>query len=336
MTTTRDRVRRLAATAGVVLAVVAVLWLVRPGVVENGARSPRVWLAVVGVLLAGRLTAYAVRRATGRARAATVASSAAMALLGAALLAPSFQQRTLDEPFPALAAAPAPPGPAEPAAAPPVASPTPAAPVPVAAAELAGVGHGASGRVALHELDGRSVLSFEDVDVEGTPGPFVHLVPAGERTPDAGLEVGALKAERGSFSYVLPEGSTLRARGRCSCGAGRTPRPWLRPTCPPRGCRQGPRNAAPPPHTVPPWTPTTSSSSGQGQRARTSRAGSWRAGSPPSSWSTSSWGRVLVLGVHAQQGAAAQRPRPARRPPAAGRARGGRRRPRRRGGPGAP
>ena len=55
-------------------------------------------------------------------------------------------------------------------------------------------------------MDGTVVLRFEDVDVEGTPGPHVHLVPAGARTPDDGVHLGELKAERGSFGYVLPAG----------------------------------------------------------------------------------------------------------------------------------
>jgi hypothetical protein len=32
----------------------------------------------------------------------------------------------------------------------------------------------------------------------------VHLVPPGGRTPEDGIGLGALKAERGSFNYALP------------------------------------------------------------------------------------------------------------------------------------
>ena len=84
--------------------------------------------------------------------------------------------------------------------------PPAAAPRELSSARLDGVGHSASGRTALVAVDGTVVLRFEDVDVEGTPGPHVHLVPAGGRTPDEGVHLGELKAERGSFGYVLPAG----------------------------------------------------------------------------------------------------------------------------------
>lgn len=46
---------------------------------------------------------------------------------------------------------------------------------------------------------------FSDVNIEGTVEPSVHLVPAGRRTPGGGgIRLGALKAEKGTFSYRLP------------------------------------------------------------------------------------------------------------------------------------
>ena len=210
--------------------VVLVLFALRPGVVENGVRSPRVWLVVAGVVLAGRLVARVVRRATGRALVASLASNAVVVVAGVALLAPTFQQRTLEEPFPAVAqgAAPAPTATVgavaaavgTPAATPPgvtvttppvAAPPAPPEPEPARARELGagrldGVGHSASGRTALYAVGGRTVLRFEGVDIEGTPGPHVHLVRRGARTPQGGVHLGPLKAERGSFSYAVPRG----------------------------------------------------------------------------------------------------------------------------------
>jgi hypothetical protein len=208
-------------------AVVGLLYAMRPGVVENGARSWRVWVAVLLALVAARLVAVAVRRTTGRARTASLAGNLVLALIGAVLLAPSFQQRTADEPFPAVAAAasgsppsaaasvsPSTPPPTTPATSPPAPSPpapsppapAPAGPRPVAAGELDGVGHSASGRVVLYAVEERLVVRFEDVDIEGTPGPVVHLVRSGGRTPSQGVSLGELTAERGSFSYTLPAG----------------------------------------------------------------------------------------------------------------------------------
>ena len=274
---------RHAPLAAVLVAGAAVLWLVRPGIVTNGVRSPVLWLVVIGVVAGAKLLSLLVRRLTGRAAAGTATSLAVGLVASYVLLAPSFTQRTLEEPFPDLgpvAAAPqgaapqasapdaepspepatqspaasTPPprqaAPAQPQAA--TATPPPAArqsrqaprsepdrpaeaqtPPPVASApasggsskpapaaassarqvssgELEGVGHSARGRTAFYEVDGEQVLRFEDVDIEGTPGPVVHLVPRGARSPGDGVRVGELKAEKGTFSYVLPASVDLQ------------------------------------------------------------------------------------------------------------------------------
>lgn len=59
-------------------------------------------------------------------------------------------------------------------------------------------------------MDGDKVLRFEDVDIEGTPGPVVHLVRSGARSPGGGVRVGELKAEKGTFSYLLPPSVDLQ------------------------------------------------------------------------------------------------------------------------------
>ncbi len=259
----------------VVAAGLLALYLVRPGVIENGVRSPRVWLAVAVIVVVARLVGAAVRRTTGRPAVASAASTLVVAAAATALLLPSFQQRTLDEPFPAAAGA-AQPAVQVPEASPLVASPRvspPAAPAPVTASAareqparaavapartaapgavqrpqtaatpaarparpptsrpaaqattapapapaaadgprrlssgaLDGIGHSASGRTALYDVDGATVLRFEDVDIEGTPASYVYLVRQGARTPDGGVLLGELKAERGSFSYSVPAG----------------------------------------------------------------------------------------------------------------------------------
>lgn len=191
----------------VVCAGLAALAVLRPGVLENGVRSPRAWLAVVAVVVAGRLAALVVRRATGRPRLAAAVSGLVVAGSALALVLPSFQQRTLSEPDPVPAVALA----AEPGVVPsarrePGPPPAPVAARTVSRGELRGVGHSASGRTVLTESGTRLVLRFEGVDIEGTPGPYVHLVRRGARTPDGGVPLGALKAERGSFAYEVPAG----------------------------------------------------------------------------------------------------------------------------------
>ena len=220
--TRAPRWRGLLARAVVVAAGVAALHALRPGVLENGVRSPRVWLAVLVTLLLARGAALLVRHRTPWPRAGAVASTLVVALAAVLLLAPSFRQRTVDEPFPAVAVAAAAPAAPAPAAVP---SPPPAEPVAVAVASgsLEGVGHAASGRVVVYRVADRLVLRFEDVDVEGTPAPYVHLVPSGAQDPDGGTLLGGLTAERGSFSYELPAGEELPTSVLVWCRTFATP-----------------------------------------------------------------------------------------------------------------
>jgi hypothetical protein len=198
-----------------------VLWLVRPGVVENAARSPVAWLVGLGILAAAvGVRALAVRLGA-RPLAARVLSSALALALIAVVLAPSFRQRTLVEDLPdaLVAATPtttpvataSPRATRTPASARPTATsaPTPAAPVLDRSGPLDGIGHSARGTVRIRTAADGTYLLFEDVDIEGTVEPSVHLVPDGRRTPRDGVRIGDLKAEKGTFAYRLPEGIDL-------------------------------------------------------------------------------------------------------------------------------
>jgi hypothetical protein len=161
-------------------------------------------LLVLAVAVGARLLRWLVLRLTGSMAWAGGTSTVAVLVVVAAVLAPSFQQRTVEEADPFSAAAGA-------AAVLPQASGAPLATPPasltrtVATGALQGLGHRADGVVQVEERDGRAVLRFVEVDLEGTPGPEVHLVPRGATTPDGGVRLGELTAERGSFSYPLPD-----------------------------------------------------------------------------------------------------------------------------------
>jgi hypothetical protein len=120
---------------------------------------------------------------------------------------PSAAAPTSAAASPSAAALPA--APVETATARPAAS----APAPkrLSGGRLDGIGHTASGSTSLYEIDGRGVLRFDDVDIEGTPGPYVYLVPRGAREPEGGVLIGPLKAERGSFSQAVPVSVDLDA-----------------------------------------------------------------------------------------------------------------------------
>lgn len=250
---------RRAAMPLAALAGFGLLWVVRPGVVENAARSPVAWAVIAGTLLAGLGVRVAARRLGASPVLAQALGTGLIVVLVAALLAPSFRQRTVVEdlpdaltavprltgsavplvvPTPAVSTAAATPpsttapattrppggppatGPAAPVTKPaasttapaatkaPTAAPTTAAPAPSGAVDrtgaLRGIGHTASGTVHLRTLDGKAYVVFQDVNIEGTVEPSVHLVSAGQRTPSGGVRLGPLKAEKGTFSYTLP------------------------------------------------------------------------------------------------------------------------------------
>jgi len=226
--------------------VVLVLGALRPAILTAGFESWRAFVVMAGVGVVGLVVLAAGWR---RWRWRSVwAADAVVLLLVLAVVWPAFRVRTLEEDFPPVAAAAtepttaptatetlaptrAPTAPARavsPSASPsaslsaspsasPAASPkgSPKAAEPVAvrlgSGALEGIDHHAEGTVAVYRVGSELVLRFEGVDIEGTPTPSVHVVPAGQRDPDGGRRLGGLKAERGSFSYALPAGTDVRS-----------------------------------------------------------------------------------------------------------------------------
>ena len=208
--------RLILVRSAAVVALVLVLLAVRPGVVVNTLRSPVALLVVAGGVLLAVGVRAGLQRAGARPGIAQGASTAVVLALLLVLLAPSFRQRTLVEAVPAVPAVPAAPvAPAAPLTPATVEAPPPAptepSPVPVVTrqGELEGIGHAARGPVRVRTAGGAGDIVFDDIDVEGTVEPSVHLVRAGGRTPADGIRLGALKAERGTFSYPLPAGTDL-------------------------------------------------------------------------------------------------------------------------------
>lgn len=193
------------------LALLGVL-LVRPDLLTGALVSWRAWVVSAFVVL----VAFAVRRIVARSRPAAAPWAGTAVTLGllAALIAPSLAgERTVVEDFPAVVDAadstadlPAavPTFAARPSPAARASSAAPAAAVRLSSGRLSGINHKASGGVAIYRVSGGNVLRFEDVSFNREPGPSVHLVPPGSRSPKGGVRLGKLKAENGSFSYALP------------------------------------------------------------------------------------------------------------------------------------
>lgn len=59
------------------------------------------------------------------------------------------------------------------------------------------------------ETDGSAILRLEDFAVRNGPDLFVYLSPSKSRYTKNAIELGRLKADRGSFNYRIPAGTDL-------------------------------------------------------------------------------------------------------------------------------
>src|SRR5437867_67479 len=149
-------------------------------------------------------------------------SRLAQATLGVALVAagafgwwtisPLFLTTTLHEDLPArVAVTVAPTASGAPTTTPSGA--TPAGPRVIAMGQLQRVDdlHRGTGPVSLVELDGKTLLRFENVAIQNGPDLQVYLARGTGGAYDGGrdLYLGALKATNGSFNYELPAGTPV-------------------------------------------------------------------------------------------------------------------------------
>lgn len=191
----------------VVCAAVLVFVLVtKPDVVTDTVTRPAALLvtgAVIGAFVVASLVLRRLRL-PGWARAALLGTAAGVAVW--VLLVPFYRDRTVIEAIPVTAGGSgvaASPG-GSPAAA--------AAPERLAAGAFRGLGgHRASGEAALLRLDDGSLLvRLEGIDIQNGPDLHVYLIPgADQKAPGAaGVDLGALKGNKGSQNYPVPAGTT--------------------------------------------------------------------------------------------------------------------------------
>jgi hypothetical protein len=193
-------VRRYVVPLLLVPVVSLVLAAFRPQILTAGFMSWRAFAVTAGVGVAGLLV-LAVLWRRSRLVALWTADLVVLALM-ASVVWPVFRERTVTEAFPPLAMPLTSP---TPGASPPASSPAVLA-MRINSGRLHGIDHHAKGTVALYDVGGEIRLRFEQVAIEGTPTPSVHLVVPGKRSPKGGLRLGGLKGEKGSFSYATPAG----------------------------------------------------------------------------------------------------------------------------------
>jgi len=191
-----------------------------PFVATLGSPAALVRIGMLTVVLVG-LSRLLRRFVPSRAVQAAVPAVLGVAVLALVVL-PYFRDETVVESLPESAVELGLPRPADDAPAPPVVpaevavaavpqtttttTVVAAPPARVTAGTLRGIDHRASGSAALYRLvDGTSFVRLEEIDVQSGPDYVVYLVPgANRRTPGAGVDLGALKANRGTQNYAVP------------------------------------------------------------------------------------------------------------------------------------
>lgn len=204
------------ARIGVPLAAVAIVVALRPEIATGTFSSATSVLKVVAVVVAWMAFAWVVRRFIPNQGVRT----AIVAVAGAGLLwftvAPYFRDKTVDDAFPAVAAATpttlapivvdaAAPAPAPATTVPPV----PTGPVRLASGALRGLaGHRGSGQAVLYrQPDGSHLIRLEDFDVSSVPAPVVYLVPGAGQERPGGVKLGALRGNQGNLNIAVPAGT---------------------------------------------------------------------------------------------------------------------------------
>jgi Electron transfer DM13 len=199
--------------AAVILVVVVAVVTVRGDLVVATLKSPAALLRIGAIVLAMVGLSLVLRRLVpnGLVRGAIMAVPAGVLVW--LLAVPYFVDETVVEPLPESSApagtaqAAPPPAVPDPAADPTAPTTTvPAGPARLTAGELQGIDHRASGTAAVYRLaDGSHVVRLEDIDIQSGPDYFVHLVPGADReNPGGGLDLGALKGNKGSQNYPIP------------------------------------------------------------------------------------------------------------------------------------
>lgn len=155
----------------------------------------------------------------GRRRWLLVGLGAALLLAAipvtAFVIVPIFAQSTLNEPAPRTARSPT--ASAAPASPGPTAAATPAAhgPQQLAAGALQRIDtvHYGSGQVLVVEADGARYVRFQDVNIAAAPNLYVYLSDRRDGTPGNYVDLGPVKATRGSFNQEIPAQADLAKVG---------------------------------------------------------------------------------------------------------------------------
>jgi hypothetical protein len=129
------------------------------------------------------------------------------------VIIPQFAQSTLHEPAPRVAARPS----ASPvsAASTPSATTAPSGPQLLARGSLRQIdaAHYGSGEVQLIEVDGTRYVRFQDVNIAAAPNLYVYLSDRRDGAPGNYVDLGPVKATKGSFNQEIATTADLNKVG---------------------------------------------------------------------------------------------------------------------------
>jgi hypothetical protein len=130
------------------------------------------------------------------------------------VIIPIFAQSTLNEPAPHGLAGPSPSAAATPGAT-VAATPVPRGPQQLGAGALQRIDtvHYGSGQVLMVETDGARYVRFQDVNIAAAPNLYVYLSDRRDGAPGNYVDLGPVKATKGSFNQEIPAQADLAKVG---------------------------------------------------------------------------------------------------------------------------
>ena len=237
------RISRLEIIVGAVIAaVMAVLVLIEPDILEAPFENERTLLFTLGGTVLAAIAFVAMLRLSVPPAVRVIVLVVPFAIVNWWLISPYFVDDTVDEAFSTSisqqldAADETPVTPTAPADTPPPASdtppttdpesvpedsspteeeppPPPSGPVLIGAGQFVGLaGHSGTGDAGLFQNpDGSLLLRFENFDIQNGPDLEVYLVPGADQTSlaEGSIHLGALKGNVGDQNYELPPGTEL-------------------------------------------------------------------------------------------------------------------------------
>jgi hypothetical protein len=216
--------RGWATTAGLATLLIGGFAILRPGPFQATITSTDALLRIGALVAAMIVLGQVLKRVLHNAAVRMLIMAVPALAIAVLIVRPYFTDKEVHEALPTTVAALHDPSPAPPSTVAPPAAQTipssevaattvaPSGPVKVTTGKLSGIDHRASGEAAVYRLqDGTAFVRLEDIDVQNGPDYVLYLAPGIGADSPGGINLGALKGNKGSQNYELPTGVDLGA-----------------------------------------------------------------------------------------------------------------------------